>query len=226
MLPYLNITLNTHPCVIAPEKALFLPEFGTLVVSDLHFGKVAHFRKYGIGVPAIPDHENLYRLECLFNRFPATRLLFVGDAFHSVENSAVALFKQWRERFSHMTFDLIEGNHDIMKPATYNDLGISQVGKEVRLGKLAFLHDPADAALEPGVYYLAGHVHPGARLEGKTHGLTLPAFIVGEQVALLPAFGQFTGRFALKTKDAQAVYVFSGEKVYALPTAKASTQTS
>jgi hypothetical protein len=33
------------------EKAMFIPEVNTLVVSDLHIGKTAYFRKKGIALP-------------------------------------------------------------------------------------------------------------------------------------------------------------------------------
>lgn len=190
-----------------------------LLVSDLHFGKVAHFRKYGIGVPSQPDLENLARLDALLSRYPAQRLVLAGDAFHSSENESLRLFAAWRARHAALSVELVQGNHDVMAHATYAELGIRLLGAEARLGPLAIVHDPADAGQDAEAYYLAGHVHPAARLQTASGGLTLPALILGDRLGLLPSFGSFTGHAASDISQARQVMLFSGERVFPLPSA-------
>lgn len=194
-----------------------MAEEAVLLVSDLHFGKVAHFRKHGIGVPRQPDLDNLARLDALLDRFPARRLVLAGDAFHSSENDSLRLFAAWRARHATLAVELVQGNHDIMAKATYTELGIRLLGAEARLGPLAIVHDPADAGNDPEAYYLAGHVHPAARLQTASGGLTLPALILGDTLGLLPSFGSFTGHAVSDLSEARQVLVFGGEKVFALP---------
>lgn len=194
-----------------------MAEEAALLVSDLHFGKVAHFRKHGIGVPRQPDLENLARLDALLGRFPARRLVLAGDAFHSTENDSLRLFTAWRERHHTLSVELVQGNHDVMARGTYAELGITLLGTEARLGPLAVVHDPADAGKSEDAYYLAGHVHPGARLQTASGGLTLPALVLGDKLGLLPSFGSFTGHAAVDVREARQVLLFSGERVFALP---------
>ena len=212
-----NLTLADTHVVVAPEKALFLPDHAAWLVSDLHFGKAAHFRKHGIRVPAETDMENLARLDALLVRYPAKRLVLAGDAFHSEENRALALFSAWRERHAGLSIELVKGNHDVMAAATYRQLGVIELGKEARLGTLAIVHDPADAGTDPTLYYLAGHVHPGVYMPSAGAGLTLPALVLGQRSGLLPCFGGFTGLAAVDARQAERVLVFSKTRVYELP---------
>jgi len=46
-----------------------------------------------------------------------------------------------------------------------------------------------------------------------------PCFAIGEGVGLLPAFGAFTGGFAVERAGAGRVFVVAGERVLALPSA-------
>ncbi len=204
--------------VALAEKALYLPGHCVMLVSDLHFGKVAHFRRHGIGVPAQADMANLQRLEQALARYPTRQLLLLGDAFHSVENQALTLFAAWRKRYCNLSIGLVPGNHDVMATTTYHDLGIDLLDPTYRLGGLHLVHDPADApAPSPDTYTLAGHVHPGVRLPGAAGALTLPALVLGPEVGLLPSFGTFTGLAPVDVRQARQVLLFSGTSVFELP---------
>ena len=72
-------------------------------------------------------------------------------------------------------------------------------------------HQPAPA--EQG-YTLAGHLHPGIVLAGP--GLfreRLPCFVVGENVAVLPAFGSFTGLGMITPEPGERVFVVAEGEV-------------
>jgi metallophosphoesterase superfamily enzyme len=67
---------------------------------------------------------------------------------------------------------------------------------------------------------LAGHVHPVVTLHGSGRDrVRTPCFAFGEDVGLLPAFGAFTGGFAVERAGAGRVFVVAGERVLALPPA-------
>ena len=53
---------------------------------------------------------------------------------------------------------------------------------------------------------MGGHVHPGVKLGG----MRLPCFWFGERVAILPAFGKFTGLHVMRPGSQP------GERVYAV----------
>ena len=69
-----NLWLSAH-------RSLFWEEKKALIVSDLHFGKTGHFRKWEIGVPQNVYKEDLQRLVSLLHYFKPQKLIVVGDFF-------------------------------------------------------------------------------------------------------------------------------------------------
>ncbi len=56
----------------------------------------------------------------------------------------------------------------------------------------------------------SGHVHPGVRLQGKgKQSLSLPCFHFTEKQCIMPAFGEFTGKFIIKPNGKDRVYVIA-----------------
>ena len=55
-----------HALWLLPQRAAFLPEFGVLLVADVHLGKAVSFRRLGVPVPAGTTAETLSLLDqCL-----------------------------------------------------------------------------------------------------------------------------------------------------------------
>ena len=72
-------------------------------------------------------------------------------------------------------------------------------------------HQPA--ATDDG-YTLAGHVHPGVVLAGPGRQRErLACFLFGERVALLPAFGSFTGLGLVEPEPEDRLFVIAGDDV-------------
>ncbi|NJM94359.1 MAG: phosphoesterase, partial [Cytophagales bacterium] len=78
-----NVVIAQTHCNLLAQKALWLPEIEWLLISDLHLGKVAHFRKRGIAIPPHSEEQNLLRLLNLLVSFRPARLVLLGDLFHS-----------------------------------------------------------------------------------------------------------------------------------------------
>jgi metallophosphoesterase superfamily enzyme len=63
-------------------------------------------------------------------------------------------------------------------------------------------------------YVIAGHVHPGVRLHGAGRQRErLPCFTIGLDVAILPAFGDFTGLAHQDPCDSADVYAIAENRV-------------
>ena len=74
--------------ILHPYKAVFYPEASALIISDAHLGKADHFRKSGIAVPQEVNITNLNRLKVLIETYLPSRVIFLGDLFHSSLNAA------------------------------------------------------------------------------------------------------------------------------------------
>lgn len=197
-----------------PQKALYWKKTETLLVADVHLGKVAHFRQSGIGIPAGAGHETFLLLHKLIREKQPRRVLFLGDLFHSRYNSDFDKFRQWRGEFPAIEFMLILGNHEVESQTIYQNLGLTLV-KSLEEGPFQFTHQPCDSML----FNLAGHLHPGVSLPGSgRQRVKVPCFWFGEHFGVLPAFGEFTGTHPIRPKNGDQVFVLAGSKVIPVST--------
>ena len=195
-----------------PQKAVFWKSQDTLLLSDLHLGKINHFRKAGIPVPQKANDHNVEVLVDLIQMCKPRRIVCLGDLFHSHYNAEWEVFGEVVKHFSSITFDLVLGNHDIMGQYQYKRKGIV-LHDQLRIGKFLLTHHPLESVPE-GVYNMAGHIHPGVFLKGKgRQAVTLPCFYFGDNQAFLPAFGNFTGLARIAPKKEDKVYIVAENKV-------------
>ena len=81
-----KIICNNAVLEITNQRAIFWKSQKSLILSDLHIGKSAHFQKSGIPVPSSVLQNDLNRLEQLIHHFSAEKLIIVGDLFHAEYN--------------------------------------------------------------------------------------------------------------------------------------------
>lgn len=200
--------------VFLPQKAIWFPKHQTLLVSDTHLGKGAHFRKAGIAIPQILAQEELARLSDLISELNPQKMIFLGDLFHSEMNNDCDWFVLWRELHQKIEMILVKGNHDILPESFYQKVHLKVVNSFF-VGKFKLMHEPPKSPDEN--YIIAGHIHPGVRLKGKARqGVTLPCFYFGAQFAVLPAFGKFTGKALMKIQTNDRIFAIAGEQVIAI----------
>jgi DNA ligase-associated metallophosphoesterase len=210
--------LKSHPfpshLSLLPEKAIFLKEDRILVVADLHFGKVNHFRRAGLPVPPAANHRNAEALIDLINYHCPLRTIFLGDLFHSHYNEEWEVVGQIVKHFPSCKFELVRGNHDIMSAQQYHRKGIA-VMEQARIGLFLLTHEPmVPADIPHPIVNLAGHIHPAAHLQGKgRQSITLPCFWFSKNQIILPAFGSFTGLAAVSPSESDRLFVILESKV-------------
>ena len=55
--------------VLDTSGSLYWPSRNSVILSDVHLGKIAHFRKHGAALPADAQFENYSRLSRLIARY-------------------------------------------------------------------------------------------------------------------------------------------------------------
>lgn len=200
------------------ERALLLREERVLVVADVHFGKDSTFRARGIPVPAGTASVDLARLDRLLRATAARTLVFLGDFFHAHEAHRAESREQLRRwRASHADVDmvLVEGNHDRHAGRPVPEIGIRVEDEPFGLGPLALCHHPQHVE---GAHVLAGHLHPCVRLYGMANdSVRLPCFWLQPRLAILPAFGEFTGGARITRSEGDRVIAVAEDRLYELP---------
>lgn len=199
-----NQNFELHPC-----GAAFWQEKKILLISDLHLGKISHFRKYGMAIPEKAVLENFKRLNNILELFDAETIIFLGDLFHSKMNAEWELFVEWTKTHSHKII-LVEGNHDIISKKYYADLNI-EIYSEIVIDDFLLTHHPKE---EQGYFNFCGHIHPGIKLKGLgKQFLSLPCFFRKPYQMIFPAFGEFTGNYYLVPTENDKVYAITKDEV-------------
>ncbi|WP_295767391.1 ligase-associated DNA damage response endonuclease PdeM [uncultured Mucilaginibacter sp.] len=214
----LNFNLLDQDLLLLPERAIYWLQQKTLIVADVHLGKAGHFRKAGIAVPRQVGLDDLDCLTRLIKQHEPQKIWFLGDLFHSEMNADWHDFAKWRQDHQHIIMQLVIGNHDIIKERHYHDLNVS-THHQLTEGPFLMQHHPKDEnCIADGTHYVfCGHIHPGVKLSGRGgQSVTLPCFSFGQKQAILPSFGKFTGKVALRHRNGDKVFGVLKEKVIAV----------
>jgi len=208
----MTINCKGESLVLDKDKAIYWESKKMLIISDLHLGKGAHFRRAGIQVPATVMGTDLDRLSRLITKFNPQILLVTGDMFHHKMNSEVETFRLWRIQYPDLRIILIKGNHDLLREEDYSGLSIEVHNKELLYFPFRFVHDqPRDF---DAYYNITGHIHPGVTIYGKARQqIKLPCFYFGGTCAILPAFSVFTGLSKIRAEEGDQFYAITPEKV-------------
>ena len=200
--------------LLLPEKALYWVEEKTLVIADIHLGKVGHFRKAGIGIPKQMEQDDLALISDLIFEYKPLKIIFLGDLFHSDMNSDWDWLVMWRSMFREIDIILVLGNHDILNKKFYSDLNFT-LHNTLVIKPFLFSHEPLKVSeLVNDIYVICGHIHPGVTLKGGARQLlTLPCFHFGARQAIIPAFGKFTGKVCVKNIKGDRVFAIAKNKV-------------
>lgn len=211
-LETLTLHVEGQQFELHPHRAVYWRDQKTLIVSDLHLGKIHHFRRSGIYLPSHAAMDNYERLSGLLLHFEPVKLLILGDLFHSTLNTDWKTFSELRHTFEEVEFHLVLGNHDIIDASILTDNAL-HLHESMILGPFQFSHYP-DEEDNSSYYNLAGHIHPGVRLVGPSRqSLKLPCFYFGLKNGILPAFGTFTGIALIKPEQGSQVVVISEEQL-------------
>jgi len=214
-LASMEIKLLAEKVELLPQKALWFKARKLLLVADLHFGKINHFRKSGIPVPAKANDKNTELLINILNQTNPERIVFLGDLFHSHYNEEWEVVGQIRKHFSACSFELVLGNHDILSQLQYERHSMIVYPNELKEGDFLFTHEPL-TTVPKGAYNLSGHLHPGVQLRGTgKQSMTLPCFYFGKHQGILPAFGSFTGLARVNPKKDERIFVIAEDKIIA-----------
>jgi len=214
----LQIEVAGEELILLPEFAVLWPARRTLFVADVHLGKDASFRSLGVPVHVPATEETLARLSHVLDVTKPRELVVLGDLWHSKRGrtaEAMEAFLTWRKAWSSTGMTLVEGNHDLRSGALPPEADMVEVAEPFAIGPFSLCHFP-DSCEAPG-YRLAGHVHPSVTLTGKDRqSLTLPAFIFGPTMGLLPAFGGFTGMAGVSPTIDDRTFVIADQRVVAV----------
>ena len=205
----MKISIRNENFELHPLGGIFWVDKSLLLISDVHLGKVNHFRKFGAAVPRKAIHKNFVLLDKIVADFEPFQICFLGDLFHSSLNKEWDLFENWISKTPSEVI-LVSGNHDIISPEKYKQLNIT-VLPELVIDNFLLTHHPEERNKH---FTFCGHIHPAVKLKGfGRQKLRLPCFFKGQNQMILPAFGEFTGTHTLQPKKEDEIFAIVEDSV-------------
>lgn len=202
-----------EPWFALAERALFRPQTNTLFIADPHFGKDESFRVSGVGLPTGTLTADLERLGEAVSKSLADKLIILGDFFHDRDGKSEAVnleLEDWFRRHKELDVILIRGNHDARSGDPIPQLNIRCENDPCLISGILCAHIPPEAAIRPT---LAGHIHPCVRLGAGTFQKKYACFHFSEMLAILPAFGSFTGNASLPIERGNQIIIVDGNRI-------------
>ncbi|MGE4513689.1 MAG: ligase-associated DNA damage response endonuclease PdeM [Chryseobacterium sp.] len=206
-----SIKIRHQNFILTNQRALFWEQQKALILSDLHIGKTAHFRKNGIALANQVMKNDLERLSVLIEYFKPEKFIVVGDLLHAGDNSDVDEFCEWRSRYTDLQFHLIEGNHDRISKKLESKLCLNLKSESLEIDDFMLIHD---FEKKHEKFQITGHIHPGFVINSVVKKIKLPCFVVTENQLLLPAFSEFTGLDIKNLPKKGRFYVFTNSEIY------------
>lgn len=207
-----TIVIQDHNFVLTNQRALFWKETETLVLSDLHLGKTAHFRKNGIALPSEIIENDLQRLSDLVKYFQPKKMIIVGDFVHAGKNSEFNLFSEWKSRFPDLKIVMVKGNHDRISKEKLYEIGVTEVCEIYEEENFIFSHEKVESEEK---FCISGHIHPGIRIKTPVgRFVKFPSFVVTNSQLILPAFSSFTGLDTKNHPENSSYYFFTEDGIY------------
>lgn len=198
-----TITLGGVELVPDLSGALYVPDYATLLVADLHLEKGTSLAKRGVHLPPYDTRESLRQLAAVVAATNPQRLIFLGDSFHDGaareridKSDLVAL----RTITAAVDTIWITGNHDPKPP---EDVG-GTITQQAALGPLTLRHE--QKPLSDDEIEISGHLHPAASVESRGHRIRCRCFIGDQRRLIMPAFGSYTGALGISSEAFQGLF--------------------
>jgi len=185
------------------RRAVWLADYRTLAVADLHLGYVWAHRAAGQMLPLSARDDTLDRLDALLADYAPNRVALLGDIVHRVVPVAPleAELTRLRDELGRTTqLHWLAGNHDrhltkLLGPS-------AAVERELALGPHRLAHGDACPESEAATWLAAvraaggrwfiGHEHPAITLgDGMGTHARCPCFLVAPELIVLPAFSSY-----------------------------------
>jgi DNA ligase-associated metallophosphoesterase len=206
--PGAEITVAGVALIADLAGALYWPDEGALIVSDLHLEKGSAFAVRGVLMPPYDTAATLEALAGVIARYAVRIVIALGDNFHDgggPARIAATDRAQLHELQRGRDWVWIAGNHD---PDPGEGIG-GVFARALALGPLSFRHEPTARRRAGGsetygkssgtTGEISGHLHPAARINQRGRTQTRKCFATDGERLVMPAFGAFTGGLNIRS---------------------------
>lgn len=183
--------------IYAIDLALYLKNYKTLIISDLHIGIEESLNKRGVLIPRFQFNDFLNKLKLILNKIDVKRVIFNGDLKHEFGeisrqewNNILKLFDFLNDK----KIIVIKGNHDpILKPIA--DKRNIKLVESYNLDDIMVMHGDK-ILVNLGKTLIIGHEHPAISLKKGIRVEKYSCFLKGKwknkNLIVMPSFNLLT----------------------------------
>lgn len=197
---------------LLPVKAIYFEKHKTLLVSDIHLGRIGHFKNSPVALADGLAETDMVMLNRIISTFDVSEIFILGEIFPRKENYDYRLFKTWRDLHQNIDVNLIKESTEMMSDEIYTNFEIRIHRKYYLWNKFLFTHKPLvkDVKLTGCEYVFSGYINPGININGKGRTLqNLPCYYFDANQCILPAFGEPNRKSLMKPSPKDRVYAIS-----------------
>jgi len=190
----LHVSVMDVRASLLPSGGLWLEGERTLVCADLHLEKGSAYAARGQLLPPYDTRETLRRLGADVAMLDPDRIVLLGDTLHDVQAHARidAADAAALERIADgRALVWVVGNHDPEGPGGLAGEAVA----DLEVQGLTLRHEPQPGD-RPGE--VAGHLHPCARVMGKSRSVRRRCFVTDGRRLILPAYGAYAGGLSIR----------------------------
>ena len=178
----------------AVDLAIYVQEYRTLIISDLHIGYEEALRKQGILIPKFHFRDLVKRLENIFAQLSREKkdveaIIINGDLKHEFGSISE---EEWRNTLKLLDWlirksgklILVKGNHDKTLGPIAEKRSV-QLAESVLLGETMIVHGDREVEVPQTVKnIIIGHDHPAITITDGVRAETYKCFLVGKHIDL------------------------------------------
>lgn len=184
--------------ILDASGTLFWPAYDLLVFSDLHFEKGSFLSQFANPLPRLDTQKTLKNMQNVLTLYQPNWVICLGDSFHdgnAISRMDLCNVEELNSMVnSVLNWQWILGNHDPEIPKQI----AGQSSVNLTVNNLLLVHEPEEKIKERQVEaQIIGHFHPKMRVKKMGHTMSGKCFVVGNEVLLMPAFGQYTGGLSI-----------------------------
>lgn len=200
--------MEVSPGIEIINTALWIKEYKTLIINDLHLGYEEALQRKGVLVPKFQLQEIIARLTRIFQSVAPEKIIINGDLKHEFGR---ILHQEWAEVLQLLDFLLrhcaeiivIRGNHDpVVKPIV--EKRRTTMTTEYRLGETLIVHGD-ELVKTDAERIIIGHEHPAITIREGSKVEKYKCFLKGKwegkELIAVPSFNPLLeGTDVLKEK--------------------------
>lgn len=177
--------------VPGPYPALFIPEHGCLLLSDLHIGYETALKEKGVFLPQASYRHMKGVIEGLIDETHPETIVFLGDLKHEFGKPSAQEWVEVQDLLATLQrrglrIHAVRGNHDNYVLSILGRFGVSLHAPSMMLGGFVFVHGDKPVKFPDAArVVIMGHEHPAvSSLDLSGARYKFKCFLVGKYMGL------------------------------------------